>query len=170
MIIVLTPVQRHYRKLAWASDMSYVLSLQNIYPFRDIFTIIEKHQFFYSKLNFGVTNSCYRIKWNVSACRSGKKVIARTNNYSKRDSGKGSLTSFLICLYLIFFFFLLINQSYSEGLPWLVTNCGITGMSLMRCAIMTGLYDKQHIGFTFYLLDNLTYTFLKIRFCFCLLW
>ena len=34
---------------------SYVL--QNMYPFRDIFTIIEKRQFFYSMLNFGNTNS-----------------------------------------------------------------------------------------------------------------
>ena len=70
--------------------MSYVLSLQNMYPFRDIFTIIKKRLIFYSKLNFGDTNSCYRRKWNISACRSGKKVIARTNNYIKSDSGKGS--------------------------------------------------------------------------------
>ena len=42
-------------------------------------------------LNFGDTNRCYRRKCNVSACRSGKNVIARTNNYSKSDSGKGSM-------------------------------------------------------------------------------
>ena len=75
--------------------MSYVLSLQNVYPFRDIFTIIENRLIFYSKLNFGDTNSYYRRKWYVSACRSGKKVIPRTNNYSKSDSGKGSITGYL---------------------------------------------------------------------------
>ena len=90
MIIFQTRMQRHYRKLEWAAHMSHVLSLQNMSPSRDIFTIITKRLIFYSKLNFGDTNSCYRRKWNVSARRSGKKVIARTNNYSKSDSGKGS--------------------------------------------------------------------------------
>ena len=71
--------------------MSHMLSLQNMYPFRDIFTIRKKRLIFYSMLNFGDTNSCYRRKCNVSACMSGKKVIARTNNYSKSDSGKGSM-------------------------------------------------------------------------------
>ena len=79
--------------------MSYVLSLQNVYPFRDIFTIIEKQLIFYSKLNSGDTNSCYRRKWYVSTCRSGKKVIAKTNNYSESDSGKGSYHG-LICVFL----------------------------------------------------------------------
>ena len=37
--------------------MSYVLSLQNMYAFRDIFTIIKKRLIFYSKLNFGDTKS-----------------------------------------------------------------------------------------------------------------
>ena len=62
-------------KLAWAAHMSHVLSLQNMYPSRDIFTIITKRLIFYSKLNFGDTNSCYRRKWNVSARRSGKKLL-----------------------------------------------------------------------------------------------
>ena len=71
--------------------MAYVLSLQNMYPFRDIFTIIKKRLIFYSMLNFGDTNSCYRRKRNVSACRPGKKVMARANNYSNSDSGKSSI-------------------------------------------------------------------------------
>ena len=66
--------------------MSYMLSLQNMYPFRDIFTIIKKRLIFYSKLNFGCTNSYYLKKLNVSARRSGKKVIAWTYIYSKSDS------------------------------------------------------------------------------------
>ena len=37
-------------------------SLQNMYPFRVIFTIIEQQQMYYSKLNLGNTNSCYRRK------------------------------------------------------------------------------------------------------------
>ena len=62
-----------------------------MYPLRDIFTIIKKRLIFYSMLNFGDTNSCYHRKLNVSACWSGKKDIARTNNYSKSDSGKDSM-------------------------------------------------------------------------------
>ena len=59
--------------------MSYMLSLQNMYHF---FTIIKKANF--------VKYVEYHRKRNVSACQSGKKVIAMTNNYSKSDSGKGS--------------------------------------------------------------------------------
>ena len=70
--------------------MSYMLSLQNMYLSRDIFTIIKKRLNYYSKLNFRDSSICYRRKGNVSARKSGKKVIARTNNYSKSDSGKGS--------------------------------------------------------------------------------
>ena len=61
-----------------------------MYPFRDIFTMIEKRQFFYSKLNFGDTNSCYIESEMSLHAGQVKKVIVRTNNYSKTDSGKGS--------------------------------------------------------------------------------
>ena len=48
-----------------------------MYPFRDNFTIIKKGYFFNSMLNLGNTNSCYRRKGNVSACRSGKNKLLR---------------------------------------------------------------------------------------------
>ena len=45
--------------------MSYVLSLQNMYPFRDIFTIVEKRQFLYSMLNFGDTKSPFHSQLTI---------------------------------------------------------------------------------------------------------
>ena len=45
--------------------MSYVLSLQNMYPFRDIFTIIEKRQILYSMLNFGDTKSPFQRQLTI---------------------------------------------------------------------------------------------------------
>ena len=37
--------------------------------------IIKKRLSFYSMLNSGDTNSCYRRKWNVAARRSEKKLL-----------------------------------------------------------------------------------------------
>ena len=64
-----------------------------MYSSKDIFMITKKMLFFYSKLNFGDSSSCYRGKGNVSANMLGKNVIARTNNHRKNDFGKGSRTS-----------------------------------------------------------------------------
>ena len=42
--------------------MSYMLSLQNVYSFRDILLYFKKGPFCIVKLNFGVGSSCYRGK------------------------------------------------------------------------------------------------------------
>ena len=60
-------------------------------PVRDIFTIIKKRLFFHSMLNFGAIPTVAIVEGEMSLhAGQAKKVIARTNNYSKRDSGKGS--------------------------------------------------------------------------------
>ena len=88
---------------------SYVLYviIAKYVPFQRHFC---ENTIFYSKLNSGATNSCYHRKRHVSACRSGKKVIARTNNYSKSNSGKGSLFSPLLPYYSIITFPRAINR------------------------------------------------------------
>ena len=74
------------------SCVPYVIIAKYV-PFQRHFYDNKKRLFFHSMLNFGDTNSCYRKKRNVSACRSGKKGIVRTNRYSKSDSEKGSMSA-----------------------------------------------------------------------------
>ena len=54
---------------------SYVLCviIAKYVPIQRIFYDNKKRLICYRKLNFVDTNSCYRRKRNVSACRSGKK-------------------------------------------------------------------------------------------------
>ena len=73
--------------------MSYMLSLQNMYPFRDNLRYFKRCIFFIVKLNFGDSNSCYCMwKLKCLCTQVRKKDIAMTNrpNYHKSYSGKGS--------------------------------------------------------------------------------
>ena len=68
--------------------MSHMLSLQNMYPFRDIFMIIKKRLSFYSKLILAIpTFALIESEMSLHAGQE-KNVIARTNNYSKSVSGR----------------------------------------------------------------------------------
>ena len=91
MIIFLTCMQRHYRKLAWAAHMSYImLSLQNMYLFRDIFTIFQKgHFFFIVKLNFG---DSYRE--NIVKCLWIQNDYKGVQNYYRQLSLETGLSEF----------------------------------------------------------------------------
>ena len=98
---------------------SYVLYviIAKYVPFQRHFC---ENTMFYSKLNFGDTNSCYHRKRHVSACRSGKKVISRTNNYSKSNSGKGSLFRTLLPYYSIITFASAINRPCIDRLQGVI--------------------------------------------------
>ena len=70
IIVFFKILQKHYRKLVRTAHMSYMLSLQNIYLFRATIAILESE---------------------MSTYRSGKTIIAKTNDYSKSNFGKGTV-------------------------------------------------------------------------------
>ena len=61
-IILLCLFQRHCRRLVCAAHRPYILSLENVYSFKDISRHFKIGIYFVVKLNFGDSSSNYREK------------------------------------------------------------------------------------------------------------
>ena len=121
-----------------------------MYSSKDIFKIIQKRLSFYSKLNFGDSSSCYRGKGNVSARRSGNKIIARTSNYHKSDSGR-ALGLRGTWSYTSNFLFTVITKALifpkSEVLKYFLERCKMGNLKSVRLICTQVNLDKDNSPF-----------------------